>query len=329
MISWKKIRPYVRNIYRIITAFNGFMYDFKRFMKYSAFRENMNDKEQRNYKSVIVYHGLEKSMSYKNRNQTSGWSNAYESLELLKIAYKTNSFGYHDIASKQVLEKFIQLPDNLNTQNGINIKNELKAIKVNSNDSHGVLQYSTNDYKQGILENPESFFNSRVSLREFKNKIVEENNILRAIKLSMKTPSVCNRQAWHIYHTSDEKIKEKVLKYQSGNKPFGKNIPNILVITTDLNAFFAAEEHYQHWIDGGLLSMSLMYALHSLGIASCALNWSQSPSVDLKLRKAVNIKSNHTITMILAVGYPDENNTVCASRRRPNDEIFTNLEIRV
>ncbi len=328
MNVWQKIRPFVRNIYRIISVIYAFVYDFKRFLYYSSFSENMTNKEVRNYKLVMLYHGLEKSLSYKNRNKISGWKNAFEILALLNIAIKENNIGYHDKAAKQVLENFIELEENKNTKNGLKIKNNLKKIDFNSNDIHGVFNYSNNQYREGVLADPELFFNSRYSLREFKNEIVAEESILRAIKLSMKTPSVCNRQAWHIYHTSDQVVKKCLLEYQSGNKPFGKDIPNILIVTTDLNAFFASEEHYQHWIDGGLLSMSLIYALHSLGIASCPLNWSQSPKIDMKLREMVNIKDNHTISMLLAVGYPDENNIVCASSRRPLDEIYTTLTMK-
>ena len=327
MISiWKKIRPYVRNVYRIFKSILGFVYDLQRMLKYSGWREDMKDPEQRNYYNVMVYHALEKSLSYKVRNKNSGWTNAFKILDLLHIANKYQNIGYHDKASKKVLEAFISLPENCDDPRVAKIRNSLKVIDFNSTLEHGVMDYTLLDYKKGILDNPESFFYSRYSLREFKDEIIKDDIILRAVELSMKTPSVCNRQAWHIYHTNDDEIKKTVLQHQHGNKPFGDKIPNLFIVATDLKAFFSAEEHYQHWIDGGLLSMSLMYALHSLGIATCPLNWSQSPKDDKALRKAINIKQNHTITMLLALGYPDENNKVCVSARRPIEEVFTILK---
>jgi len=327
MISiWKKIRPYVRNVYRIFKSIFGFIYDLQRMLKYGGWRENMKDPEQRNYYNVMVYHSLEKSLSYKVRNKNSGWTNAYEILDLLHIANKYQNIGYHDKASKKVLEAFISLPENRDDPRVPQIRNSLKVINFNSTSEHGAMDYTLLDYKKGILDNPESFFYSRYSLREFKDEIIKDDIILRAVELSMKTPSVCNRQAWHIYHTSDDEIKKTILQLQNGNKPFGDKIPNLLIISTDLKAFFSAEEHYQHWIDGGLLSMSLMYALHSLGIATCPLNWCQAPKNDKALRKAIDIKPNHTITMLLALGYPDENNKVCVSARRPIEEVFTILK---
>ena len=329
MISiWKEVRPYFRNVHRIFKSVFGFTYDLQRMIRYGGWRENMKDSEQRNYYSVMVYHALEKSLSYKVRNRNSGWTNAFKALDLLNMANECQNIGYHDKASKKVLEAFISLPENCDDPRALQIHEALKVIEFSAEFNHGVMDYSSLDYKKGILDNPESFFYSRYSLREFKDEIVKDDMVLRAIELSMKTPSVCNRQAWHIYHTNDEEIKKTVLQYQNGNRPFGGNIPNLLIVTTDLKAFFSAEEHYQHWIDGGLLSMSLMYALHSLGIASCPLNWSQTPKEDKMLRKAVDIKPNHTIILMLALGYPDENNKVCVSARRPIEEVFTILKKR-
>lgn len=328
---WQLIRPYIRNLYRISMTLKFFTYDFIRYIKYGAWRGDMTDAELRNYNSAMVYHGLEKSLSYKVRNQNSGWRNASQILDLLKIAHKNENIGFHDKKAKKVLETFLNLPENLNDERTDKIKNELSTLnfyEFNSDQNYGAFEYSLTDYKKGILENPEVFFFSRYSLREFKDDIVKKEDIQRAVELAMKTPSVCNRQAWGIYHTSDKEVKDIVLTYQHGNKPFGEQIPNLMVITTDLKAFFSADEHYQHWIDGGLLSMSLMYAFHSLGIATCALNWSAKPKNDLALRKYLNIKPNHTIIMVIAIGYPDEQNKVCASPRRPIDEIFFTLEKR-
>jgi nitroreductase len=179
-----------------------------------------------------------------------------------------------------------------------------------------------------MLPDPEAFFLSRYSLREFEDEKVPHEVIVRAVGLANKTPSVCNRQAWKVYHTSDNEVRDIVLKYQSGNRPFGQHIPNLMVISVDLKAFFFGQEHYQHWIEGGLFSMSLIYALHSLGVASCPLNWSQTPNKDRQLRRLVGIEPHYTIIMALAVGYPRSANKVCVSARKPISEVLLELEKR-
>lgn len=324
---WKKIRPQIRNFYRIVNGLSGFIYDFKRFLFYGGWREDLTDPEIRNYNSVMAYHGLEKSLSYRNRNPTSGWGNAERVFLRLKIANSTGQLGYHDKAAKQVLVKFLSLPSNLGLDRSNEILAVINTMNFESNEEHGAKEHPISSYKKGVLENPEDFFFSRYSLREFSKNVVGDDIIKRAIKLAMKTPSVCNRQAWHIFHSNDSETIKKALYYQNGNKPFGDKLTNLMIVSTDLKAFFAGSEHYQHWIDGGLFSMSIIYALHSLGVASCPLNWSQTPKVDKEIRKVINIKPNQTIIMMIAVGYPDESNRVCSSTRRPLNEVLSNLEL--
>lgn len=321
---WLKIRP----AGRLLKALHGFLYNFKRFYSYAGWRSNMSDIEQRNYTAAKIYHSLEKSMSFKNRKKGSGWADAYALLELLKVANRTGVHGYHDKAACKLLAAFIELDGNSETEQAKQIRNELTVLNFTSLDEHGTKKHSGADFRRGLLESPEDFFFSRYSLREFKDETVSEDVIKRAVSLAMKSPSVCNRQAWHVYHTTDSVVKEAALKYQAGNRGFGDRVPNLMIITTDLKAFMPGQEHYQHWIDGGLFSMSIIYALHSLGVSSCCLNWSQSPTNDKLLRSSVNIKKNHTVVMMLAVGWPDEQNSVCISARRPLDEVYSRLDVK-
>jgi nitroreductase len=294
---------------------------------YGGWRENLRDPEVRNYNSMMAYHGLEKSLSYKKRNPNSGWSNAERVFYRLKVASTIEDQGYHDKAAKQVLTKFLNLPENIGKQRAQEMLKELSAMEFDSQDTHGAIPLTQEYYSQGVMEDPEAFFFSRYSLREFKAGVVPEELIQRAVRLAMKTPSVCNRHAWHVYHSSDPEKIRTALRYQNGNRPFGEKVPNLLIVTTDLKAFFSGWEHYQHWIDGGLFSMSLMYAFHALGLASCPLNWSQTPGADRAFRKAVKIRPNHTVIMMMAVGHPDKDNIVCSSSRRPLDEIYNQIEL--
>ncbi|WP_435315028.1 nitroreductase family protein [Cellulophaga fucicola] len=321
---WKIIRKPIRGLYRVLNGFNGFLYDFKRFLFYGGWRENLKDIDVRNYNTVMAYHGLEKSLSYKNRNSKSGWSNAERVFLRLKVAKSLNEYGYHDKAGKQVLLKFLKLSGNIESVRAKEMLREISSMNFESNENHGSLVKPLSDYKKGVLDNPENFFLTRYSLREFSGEVVGDEIIERAMKLAMKTPSVCNRQAWHVYHSKDKQVIKEVLSYQNGNKPFGEKTTNLLIITADLRAFFSGFEHYQHWIDGGLFSMSIMYALHSLGLASCPLNWSQTPKRDKALRKAIDIKPYETVIMMVAFGYPDDSNKVCSSARRPLEEVFSN-----
>jgi nitroreductase len=322
----KKLLSRIRSYGRLLKALNGFIYDFKRYYLYSAWKADMNDIDLRNYHAVKVYHSLEKSMSFENRKEGSGWNSAFVLLDILKIAKETGEIGYHDKAGRRVLNKFIGLDENKNTPQCGHIKAELLNLDFDSLEDHGSKEYSAEEFNNGVLTSPESFFFSRYSLREFRTDYVDEELVMRAVSLAMKSPSVCHRQAWHVYHTMESSLIQKVLKYQSGNRGFGERVPNLMIVTTDMKAFMPGNEHFQHWIDGGMFSMSLVYALHSLGVASCCLNWSQSPSIDRLLRSSVKIKPNHTVMMMIALGWPKENNKVCISARRPVNEVYSALQ---
>ncbi|UBM26570.1 nitroreductase family protein [Pseudomonas sp. p1(2021b)] len=325
---WKKIRPYAQGCYRLLDTANGFLYDFIRFFKYGGWPGKLSDKAQRDYGLIMRYHGLEKSLSYKERNPSAGWRNAFDTLSFIEAAHLHGEIGPVDVAAVKVLEKFISLPGNEKDIRSKNIKERLKVINAEVGEDHGAIDYSHLDFLRGMLQSPEDFFFSRYSLREFKDKAVSKSVIERAVSLAMKTPSVCNRQAWAVYNASEKMVRDVVLSHQNGNKPFGDKVPNVLVVAADLRAFFTGREHYQHWIDGGLFSMSLMYAFHSLGLATCPLNWSQTPAMDKSLRSKLCIKDSHTIIMVIAVGYPDEHNKVCVSARRSLSEVVFDLKLK-
>ena len=319
---WQKVRAYAR----LVEALRGVAYDFKRFYSFAGWRANMYDRAVRNYHIVKIYHSLEKNMSLKRRRKGYVWSDISVLMDLLRIEKESGKIGFHVKAAHDVIQEYLQLSGNGDSEKEKQLKREVSLLDINSYGERGVRQLTDIEFHKGVLESPEKFFLSRYSLREFKQQIVDEEVIKRSITLAMKSPSVCNRQAWHIYHTTDKELMAKALRYQSGNRGFGKGIPNLMIISTDLRAFMPGQEHYQHWIDGGLFAMSVIYALHSLGVATCCLNWSQSPKNDKLLRSVIDIEPSHTVIMMLAIGWPDKTNSVCVSARRPLDEIYTNMD---
>jgi nitroreductase len=191
-----------------------------------------------------------------------------------------------------------------------------------SPDVGGVRHVDAESLAKGCLPDPEEFFFSRCSVREFSDRPVKQEIVKRAVSLALKTPSVCNRQAWFVYHIDDQSIIGRCLELQNGNSGFGHKIKSLLIITSDLKAFDTGSERYQHWIDGGMFSMSLVYALHSLGVASCCLNWSKVVRDNIRIRKRLPIEPHHTIIMMLAIGYPSSNIKVCYSARRPLENVY-------
>jgi len=92
-------------------------------------------------------------------------------------------------------------------------------------------------------------------------------------------------------------MMNKVFELQNGNRGFGHLGSAVLVFTTDLSVFQDTYERNEMYLNSGMFSMSLMYALHNHEIGSCALNWSVPISKDLALKKLLNIPSCEKITL--------------------------------
>ena len=119
-----------------------------------------------------------------------------------------------------------------------------------------------------------------------------------------------------------EEDKKQVLSCQGGNAGFGETVKGVLVVTTDTSRFFSVGERNQCWIDGGLFSMSLVYALHSLGLGSCCLNWSVEKDTDQKLRRITGIPQSEVVIMMIGVGHLPEKLVVARSMRKPLETIL-------
>ncbi|NTV70815.1 MAG: nitroreductase family protein [Azonexaceae bacterium] len=166
------------------------------------------------------------------------------------------------------------------------------------------------------------FFNSRYSIRQFTSQAVDDDLLTQAVQMAKKTPSVCNRESGCVFVVSDQEQKARLLSLQNGNRGFGDQADRVLVITSRLDAFLTVGERYQCWIDGGLFAMSLIYALHSLGLGSCCLNWSVEPEADQAMKQLPGIPKGHAIIMLLAVGHIPAELLVAQSPRRPLNEVL-------
>jgi len=304
----------------------GVLYDAWRFLVHSGiwFKSNAI---KRDYKAVKIYHRMEKSLCFRNRKPTSGWDAACDFVHLLENKRDGNdSLLFHELVGLKVLDCFTQ-NSTITSDEHVRVVEYLKenADFSKSQAQGGVQPLKARDVQLGVLESPEQFFMSRHSVRDFKNLTVNKEIIDRALSLALKTPSVCNRQAWFVYHLDSRSQIDEALTLQNGNKGFGHEVPCLLIITADLSAFDAANERYQHWIDGGMFAMSLVLSLHSLGLSSCCLNWDQGPINDLRLRTTIPLKKRHTVIMMLAVGYQNDEIKVCYSARKPLADYYEHL----
>ncbi|MGE7139303.1 nitroreductase family protein [Luteibacter sp. NPDC031894] len=304
-------------------ALEGFAYDAWRYARYGGW-SGPREPERHEFRTVKTYHRLEKSLAFAQRRAGAGWAAADDLVSLLQRApSEAAPAGMHAAVGVKVLHDFRAAAGDPPTAS--RVPAFVDAVPPRTTRG-GALSTSADYIRQGRLDDPERFFESRHSVRDFSDARVEAGAVERAIALAMRSPSVCNRQAWHVYRTQRRETIDRILARQDGNAGFGHTVPCLLVLTADLRAFDTLGERYQHWIDGGMFAMALVMALHSLGLATCCLNWSRGPRDDRALRRAMPLAPHHTVIMMLAVGHPSDTLKVCYSARRAPRDILTDLD---
>ena len=121
-------------------------------------------------------------------------------------------------------------------------------------------------------------------------------------------------------HIFSGEQKDLILSTQGGANSFYKEANKAILITGDLNRYYSTEMHLPY-VDASLFSMSLIYALTSLGVASIPLTMGRKLSV-LKKVQGMEIPQNEIPVLLIAIGsYPDE--IVVSKSARFSPDTFT------
>ena len=161
----------------------------------------------------------------------------------------------------------------------------------------------------------------RRSTRWFLNKPVSRDLIDKAMLVANQSPSACNRQPYE-FRVFDE--PEKVLEisqFPMGTVGFAENIPVIVVVVGNLDAYFNERDRHLIYIDSALAAMSFMLALETLGLASCPINWPDIEVRERMMEKALGLKAYQRPIMCIGLGYPDPEGKIAFSEKRQLGQI--------
>lgn len=329
--NFKKLLPPVlqEKLRRIIYSMQlkrDLYLDLKRYSKHSFTLSS--EKSKRHYEADLIfyYHKIEKGLSLPNPRPGFGEKNV--NLLISKIEYYTKKYGWDEVSlvSLNSLISYYKFNEKSNLNSEIFLDRIEKLEKsIGNYDAKtivgGVDSVSKKDIDMSKI-NFKDFANSRYSIRNFRKDEVDICLIKEAVQIAQKSPSVCNRQSARVYIYSDKDARKMVLNHQNGNTGFGENADKILIVTSELKDFRGSNERNQSFIDGGLYSMSLIYALHSQGLGTCALNLSLNHKAEVELKKVANIGESEVLIMMIAVGNIPENLKVASSSRRKIEEIL-------
>jgi nitroreductase len=293
-------------------------YDSRRYRRHSGTVKRAADLEVERARITRDYHRLEKGLALPAPRRGFG-VDVVKRLLTLVSSYRRR-FGHGEVTdiASGVMWRHADF-------NGIYPERDPVLAEILSAARHlgtgGTRDVTREDVHAAARMDLAAFFAQRHSVRHFDPRPVDLDLIRRAVGMAQKAPSVCNRQSGRVHVLLSEGTKARALKYQNGNRGFGV-IPVVLVVTSDLRAFLEPSERYQPWIDGGLFAMSINYALHSLGLGVCMLNWSVDSATDAAMRAANSIPEHETIIMMMAVGHLPDRFKVAQSPRRPIEEVL-------
>lgn len=290
-------------------------------LRYSfpIYTSSMKDKQ--NYRAYLTkqYHIVEKGLSFKNSRQNFGKPKI---IDLIKITERYISYyGEDDLVDKikNCLKEYImhnmQNPDE-DTVYYQKVKAFVADIELKPISGTKVVYEMEKDNFSY-----EEFVNTRTTVRNFAVAELKIEEIQMAIEIARNTPSVCNRQGWQLHFYQNKMKMNQLLALQGGNTGFTDDIKGLFIITGDIKAF-SKLEYNQLFTDGGLISMSLVFALHSLGIGSCCLNVCFPYLTEVKVKKVGNIPSSERLIMMIGVGYYNYGTKTAFSPKKSVDEIL-------
>jgi nitroreductase len=145
----------------------------------------------------------------------------------------------------------------------------------------------------------------RRSIRWFEQRAVPRSLIDGAIEVAAMAPSACNRQPFKYRVYDDPEMVRHVAQLPMGIKGYEHNIPVLAAIIGRLRACPHPRDRHVIYIDASLSAMSLMYALETVGLSSCPINWPDIPQLEQAAQKLLGLAADERPIMFMAIGYPD------------------------
>ncbi|WP_048727048.1 nitroreductase family protein [Carnobacterium sp. 1290_CSPC] len=260
-------------------------------------------------KITLHYHSIEKGMSNKNIRLGFGqraFRDLFYSMDsFMELGYPSDDERF--LSAVNIIRAYVKYHDDHNFEVE-NVREHLtRYLKYcenqELNDPKPNRTVNLENIKNTLNYPFDQFSSSRMSVRDYENSIVNLELVEEAINIASHTPSVCNRQPWKVYVIENKDKIVEALNIQKGlNLNERNNVPLLLAITVDTSYYSSDKERNEPFVDGGLFSMSLLYALHFKGLAACSLNANMSNKDLIEEHKLLGTKNSERLIMFVSVG---------------------------
>jgi nitroreductase len=325
MIKIITIKRFLKSVIIKFNAFKIYSYDSNRYLKHSNSLRIKDTEEKLIGQIITKYHVIEKGLTmpkmkygfgkemilsliddcfiYKRKHNDDNpqWKHAIEVISEYNQVHKNNKQSLDDTVQEKI---------------------ELLLSSVPNCNSSKQILCNKDDYFKHVNSSFDLFSASRHSVRNFNGE-VPLKTIEKAVALAQNTPSSCNRQPTKVYILNDKVKIDQVLKLQNGNRGFGHLTDKLLIITAENSIYGGIRERNLPYIDAGIYTMNLLYALHFYKIGACTLNWCDTPEIDKQIRAIIDFSPSETIVLLIACGSIPENFKLTTSVRNGTEHVVS------
>ena len=163
----------------------------------------------------------------------------------------------------------------------------------------------------------------RQSCRNFADKAIEHEKLIKCVEAGRLAPSACNSQPWSFVVVETPEIVAEVAKcgQQFIPNPFLSNAKAFIIVLEEhafLNASVASLLDSQYFAKGdlGAATVQICTEAETQGLGTCIIGMYDRP----KLCELLDISPEKQFAAFIAVGYPS-NDTVRPKDRKKLEEI--------
>ncbi len=165
----------------------------------------------------------------------------------------------------------------------------------------------------------------RRSIRWYTQEKVPHELIDKALSATLYSPSACNRQPFRFVIIEDPEMLKVAANLPMGTSTFSHNIPMMAILIGDLSAYSDERDRHIIYIDGGLAAMSFMFALETLGLSSCPINWPDVEYREKSLDKFLQLSPFERCVMFISIGFPLEDGQIPFSQKKSINTILSKI----
>lgn len=147
----------------------------------------------------------------------------------------------------------------------------------------------------------EEVIKKRKSIRNYKDKKVEDEKIQYILNCARLAPSWRNSQCWHFIVINDKNIIKKITKHSKIN-PWLKTAPVVIVACGNPKNSGKLNNTKYYKVDIAIALEHLVLAATDAGLGTCWIGFFNEE----KLKKLLEIPDDIKIIALTPVGYPED-----------------------